>query len=97
MVQKLIFNENATEQEIDFDFTLRGYKSIPNQNTICVMKYATPGNPTLHKEIFIHYSQTKHHFWCWLEDNECERFLCSRNVDYDQTVNKVVNMSTQTD
>lgn len=99
MVQKLIFNENALLGDIDFDFTLRGYKNIPNQDKISVAKYSVPGKNPLQKEIFLHYSifESKLHFWCWVPDEECDKFLCSRNVDYNLTAKRVCNISTQTD
>tara|TARA_B100000902_G_scaffold398935_1_gene467577 strand:+ start:1709 stop:2002 length:294 start_codon:yes stop_codon:yes gene_type:complete len=97
MVQKLIFNENASLGDIEFDFILRGYKNIPNQDHISVAKYSVPGKNPLQKEIFLHYSNTKLHFWCWIPDDQCDRFLCSKNVDYNLTANRVCNISTQTD
>ena len=49
MVQKLIFNENASLGDIEFDFILRGYKNIPNQDHISVAKYSVPGKNPLQK------------------------------------------------
>ena len=102
MVQRLIFNQGTNPNEIDFDFTLRGYTLADNQkDSMCFRRYISPGNPdeTLQKDVFLHYTTDEYgigHFWSWLEPSEIERFVCSRNVDVKLTVSRVANACTQT-
>ena len=98
MVHKLIFNEQATQEQIDFDFGLRGYKLVPNQSeSMCFRKYLSPGKEPLQKEIFLHYNRDKHYFWCWIPETQIECFINSTNVDVELSTNRVASISTQTD
>ncbi len=98
MFQKLLFTEDTTLEQVEFDFILRGFTlPSPLRCEGCIYKFKSPGKSPLQKEVFLHYSREKQCFWCWIEKSECEKFLMSRNVDYLLSTNLVSNATTQTD
>ena len=110
MFQKLIFTEDTTLEQVEFDFSLRGFtlptplrwagfeKYLRGEAVSgAIYSFKSPGKSPLQKEVFLHYSKKKHCFWCWIEKSECEKFLISRNVNYMLSTNLVTNAGTQTD
>lgn len=95
---KLFFNQNATEQQVLFNFELRGYKvSESQENNPDFMRLIIPGKWP-NEEILLYYNRKNEYYWVNLNKAEHEKFLCSRDVDLQKSIEIYSKeIATQTD
>tara|TARA_Y100000589_G_C26668285_1_gene432806 strand:+ start:113 stop:406 length:294 start_codon:yes stop_codon:yes gene_type:complete len=95
---KLFFNRNTSEEQVLFNFELRGYKEIDEERAHPdFIRLIIPGQwPS--QQIMLYHNRKNQYYWANLNKEEHEKFLCSRDVNLEKSIEfSTREISTQTD
>lgn len=95
---KIFFNPNTPEEQVLFNFELRGYKKIDKESSHPdFIRLILPGKWP-NQEMWLYHNRKNQYYWANINEEEHERFLCSRDVDLQKSMDfSTREISTQTD
>tara|TARA_B100001094_G_C18083187_1_gene746354 strand:+ start:897 stop:1193 length:297 start_codon:yes stop_codon:yes gene_type:complete len=96
---KLFFIQHTSEEQVMFNFELRGYKATPIEERAHpdFIRLIIPGQWP-NEEIWLYYNRKNDYYWANLNREAHEIFLCSKDVDLQKSIERsTAEVSTQTD
>tara|TARA_X000000368_G_scaffold235428_1_gene186042 strand:+ start:81 stop:380 length:300 start_codon:yes stop_codon:yes gene_type:complete len=97
---KLFFNQHTPEEQVLFNFELRGYKPATTAEERAhpdFIRLIIPGQWP-NEEMWLYYNRKNEYYWANLNKAEHEKFLCSKDVDLQKSIERsTTEVSTQTD